>query len=140
MFGIRLNDWNDNIPGRCYSTSGISSSNAKHPFVDKIYLGVTSFYVLSIAQAAMIYCRVPSRRQYWQQFIIIFGTLQFVLHVYTLVALRVSNQPLLDSSLEDQWGFAQILALVMLGSTLLECTRSLDGESGPCSFHFSPML
>lgn len=126
MFGIRLNDWNDQLPGRCYSTSGISSSKAKHPLVDQIYLGMTSFYVLGIAQAAMIYCRVTSRRQYWQMYIIFFGALQFVLHVYTLVALRVSNQPLLDNSLEDQWGFAQILALVMLGSTLLECARSLE--------------
>ena len=140
MFGIRLNDWNDDISGRCYSTSGISSPNAKHPLVDQIYLGVTFVYVLSIANAAMVYCRVPSIRQYWQMFIIIIGTLQFVLHVYTLVALRVSNQPLLDSSLEDQWGFAQVLALVMLGSTLLECARSLDGESGHSSFHFSPVL
>ena len=140
MFGIRLNEWNDKIPSRCYSTSGIASSNAKHPLVDQIYLGLTSVYVLFIAQAAMLYCRVPSIRLYWQNIIVSIGLLQFVLHVYILVALRVSNQPLLDSSIEDEWGFAQILALVMLGATLLECARSLEGESGPSSFHFSPAL
>ena len=140
MFGIRLNDWDDDISGRCYSTSGIASSNARHPLVDQIYLGVTSFYVLALAQVAMIDCRAPSRRLYSQKTIIVTGALQFVLHVYTLVALRVSNQPLLDSSLEDQWGFAQVLALVMLGSTLLECTRSLEGENSPSSSQFSLAL
>ncbi|KAM0801554.1 hypothetical protein BDR22DRAFT_178482 [Usnea florida] len=77
----------------------------------------------------MVYCRVPSIRLWGQYSTVSCGTLQFVLHVYILVALRVSNQPLLDSSLEDQWGFAQILALVMLGSTLLECARSLEAPS-----------
>ena len=140
MFGIRLNDWNDQIPGRCYSASGIASSKARHPLADQIYLGVTSVYVLVIALAALVYCQVPSTRLSWQSWIVYIGTLQFVLHVYILVTLRVSNQPLLDSSLEDQWGFAQILALVMLGSTLLECARSLEGENSLSSFRFSRML
>ena len=65
MFGIRLNNWNDQIPGRCYSTSGIASPNAKHPLVDQIYLGLTSLYVLGIAQAAMVYCQVPIMRLSW---------------------------------------------------------------------------
>ena len=140
MFGIRLNDWNDKISGRCYSASRIASSNAKHPLADQVYLGVTSLWVLGLASGIIIEYLAPRLRLFWEGIILLYGVLQFVLHVYTLVALRVSNQRLLDSSLEDQWGFAQVLALVMLGSTLLECARSLEGENSPSSSQFSPAL
>ena len=140
MFGIRLKDWNDEISGRCYSASRIASSNAKHPLVDQVYLGVTSFWVLVLASGVIVEYLAPRLRLFWQNFIIRYGVLQFVLHVYILAALRVSNEPLLESSLENQWGFGQVLALVMLGSTLLECARSLEGENSLSSSRFSRML
>ena len=129
MLGIRLNDWNDEVPGRCYRTSNIALPNSKHPYVDQIYLGVTAFYVFCLLNAVIIGCRVPNTRLDNQRSIIIVGTLQFVLHVYILVALRISNQPLLDNvALEEQWGFGQVIAIIMLVSTLLECAKSLEGE------------
>lgn len=129
MLGIRLNDWNDEVPGRCYRVSNIALPNSKHPYVDQIYLGVTASYVFSLLILATTICRVPSTRLYWQKSIILVGTLQFVLHVYTLVALRISNQPLLDNvALEDQWGFGQVIAVIMLFATLLECAKSVEGE------------
>ena len=130
FFGIRLNKWNDTLPGKCYNASLVSSHNAKHPLVDQIYLGVTSFYVFVLGFCATPYHSDGSP--------IIFGSqssgigtllLQFVLHMYTVIALRVSNQHLLDNAkLEEQWGFGQILALVMLGTTLLECAKGVEGE------------
>lgn len=54
---------------------------------------------------------------------------QFILHVYILVALRTANQPLLDNAaLEDQWGIGQVIAIMMLVATLLECCKSVEGE------------
>ncbi len=129
MLGIRLNDWNDALPGRCYRTSRIALPTAKHPFVDQIYLGFTSFYVYCLMVVTIMLCRTPSTRLYYQKNVITVGILQFVLHVYTLVALRISNQPLLDNvALEDEWGFGQVIALVMLVATLLECAKGLEGK------------
>lgn len=79
--------------------------------------------------AATVYCRVPSQRLYWQKTIITTGALQFLLHVYILVALRISNQSLLDNvTLEDQWGFGQVIAIIMLAATLLECAKGVEGQ------------
>ena len=129
MLGIRLNGWNDALPGRCYITSKIALPGAKHPYVDQIYLGITSLYVYSLMSGATILCRMPGQRLYWQKTIIIVGTMQFILHVYTIVALRISNQPLLDNiALEDEWGFGQVIAIVMLAATLLECAKGLEGK------------
>ncbi len=129
MLGIRLNDWNDDIPGRCYGTSNIATPHAKHPLVDQVYLGVTSLYVFSLMFSALVSCRVPNRKLRWHMQLILVSVLQFILHVYILVALRTANQPLLDNAaLEDQWGFAQVIAIMMLVATLLECAKSVEGE------------
>ena len=137
MMGIRLNDWNDEIPGRCYRTSNIATPNAKHPLADQLYLGVTSFYVFFLLLVAVILCRVPDTRLRWQTQIMMISVPQFILHVYILVALRTANQPLLDNAaLEDQWGFGQVIAIMMLVATLLECAKSVEGELiviFPCS-------
>ena len=128
IFGIRLNDWSDEVPGRCYNTSKIALPNASHPRVDHIYLGITSFYIFGLLLGATIYCRLSSQRTRWQSSILLTSAVQFVLHTYSVVALRVSNQSLLnDASLEEAWGFGQVLALVMFGSTVVECAKSLEG-------------
>ncbi len=63
-----------------------------------------------------------------QKVVILVGMGQFILHVYMAIALRISNQSLLDNpSIEEQWGFAQVLAVVMLGATLVQCAESLEG-------------
>jgi len=54
VFGVRLIDWNEDVSGHCYSTSRIALPNSKHPYVDQIYLGVTSYYVYSLLTIAMI--------------------------------------------------------------------------------------
>ena len=128
LFGIRLNEWNDTSPGHCYSTSRVALLNAKHPYVDQIYLGVTSLYCFILLVSATVYCRIPRLRAEQQKVVILVGMGQFILHVYMAIALRISNQSLLDNpSIEEQWGFAQVLAVVMLGATLVQCAESLEG-------------
>ncbi len=67
MFGIHLNEWNDGIPGQCFNASKIALPNSRHPYVDQIYLGVTSFYVIALLLAATVYCRIESMRSYFQR-------------------------------------------------------------------------
>ena len=128
MFGIRLNDWDDSTPGQCYSTSRIAVPDGLHPIGDQIYLGITSFYCYALLFWATIESRTPGQRDQAQIVVLIMGSLQFVLHVYMAISLRVSNQSLLDNpSVEEKWGFGQILAVVMLGATVIQCGACLEG-------------
>lgn len=128
MFGIRLNDWDDSIPGQCYSTSRIAALHGVHPMGDQIYLGITSLYCFALLTIATIDSRLPSRRDYAQLRVIFMGSLQFILHLYTTISLRISNQALLDNpAIEDKCGFGQILAVVMLGATIIQCGACVEG-------------
>ena len=121
------------MPGQCYSTSRVALVNAKHPYVDQIYLGVASFYCFFLLICAIIYCRIPKMRAEYQQTAIVVGLAQFILHLYIAISLRISNQSLLnDPSLEEQWGFGQVLAVVMLGATIIQCAKCLEGKIVKC--------
>jgi len=87
---------------------------------------VTSFYVYVLLIGATFYCRIPQLRSENQSEVVVGGLLQFIPHVYMVISLRVSNQGLLDNV--TQWGFGQILARIMAGSTVVECAKSLEGE------------
>ena len=128
MFGIRLNAWDDSTPGQCYSTSRIVLPDGLHPVGDQIYLGITSFYCFALLLVATIDSRMPGRRDNAQKTVILVGSLQFITHVTMAISLRISNQSLLDNpSIEEQWGFGQILAVVMLGATVIQCGACLEG-------------
>ena len=129
MLGVRLNDWNDDSPGRCYITSKVGSPNPKHPLLDQVYLGVTSSYASFLMVYAIIICRRPILRLYHQKTVVMTCTLQFAIHGLTLVSLRIHNGPLLDNvTLENEWGFGQVLAIMMLAATLLGCARGFEGK------------
>ena len=142
IFGIRLNDWDDSTPGQCYSTSRIALPDGLHPDGDQIYLGITSFYCFALLATATTKNRTP-RWQVdaqtavtftfsltWTHAVVVMSILQFILHVYTAISLRISNQNLLDNpSIEDKWGFGQILTVVMLGATIIQCAVCLEGTN-----------
>lgn len=46
VFGLKLQGWDEDVQGACYHTNGLSTNNAAHPFVDEIYLGLTSIYFM----------------------------------------------------------------------------------------------
>ena len=129
MLVIRFNDWNDDLPGRCYITSKAVSAHPVHPSHDKVYVGITSYYVYISIITVTISCRMPTMRLLYQKFMFPMGTLLSLLNMYTLLTLRISNEPLLDNTaLENEWGFGQVVAMLMLAATLLECARSFEGK------------
>jgi hypothetical protein len=56
--------------------------------------------------------------------VLFLAMLQLPLHLYFVIRLRISNEPLLtDGSEERQWGFGQIYALIMSAGLVLECCK-----------------
>src|SRR5690606_15780716 len=47
VFGKSLEQWDNSAMGKCYLTAGIALPEASHPYVDRIYLGITCFYLYS---------------------------------------------------------------------------------------------
>lgn len=65
-----------------------------------------------------------------QRFILSIAMLQCPLHIYSIFALRSSNEKLLDEgSSERQWGFGQIAAMVLLGNNILQIVDGIAGKS-----------
>lgn len=55
--------------------------------------------------------------------------LQCPLHIYSIFALRASNEHYLEGDSERNWGFGQIVAVVLLGGNILQF---IDGLIGMC--------
>ncbi|KAG6355384.1 hypothetical protein INS49_003346 [Diaporthe citri] len=53
-------------------------------------------------------------------FLLLISLGQFPVHTYEIFALRHYNEHRLSGDSEDSWGFGQIVALVSLGSTLVQ--------------------
>jgi hypothetical protein len=52
---------------------------------------------------------------------------QYPLHTYMLIALREGNDKLLDGDSENYWGFGQVVALLLLASSILQGVRLIVG-------------
>jgi hypothetical protein len=205
MFGIKLQTWDDEIPGQCYYANGISMPNSLHPLGDQLYLAVTclyffasmaacgivalnsilqlhhfpvSEYVIPILSAMSIFQGTASPSIFdlvsgaisdvfnsshaeelslkeWLASIVqrlrdsgkpllalAFSTgsdrlklavltlamLQYPLHIYMIFALRAGNEHLLNGDSENYWGFGQIVALVLLASSVLQGFRAILGR------------
>ena len=57
----------------------------------------------------------------------IYAVMQFPLHLYFVIALRTSNEGRLVGGDENQWGFGQIVAMVTLVPTIVECLLGVAG-------------
>jgi hypothetical protein len=135
LYGQRLEKWDWTIPGRCYNTRLLATPDASHPYVDRIYLGITCFYM----QSSLILCFVaafakwldssPDRDNDSERMGSLFNALviiiaviyQYPLHLYSTIALRLSNESLLEGDSENNWGFGQVSALVLVVNTLIQC-------------------
>ncbi|KAI1325471.1 hypothetical protein F5Y16DRAFT_401322 [Xylariaceae sp. FL0255] len=57
--------------------------------------------------------------------LIIIALIQYPVHVYSLFALRGSNEAYLSGDSENTWGFGQTVALILVASVILECLRAM---------------
>ncbi|UZP45287.1 hypothetical protein NXS19_013099 [Fusarium pseudograminearum] len=57
-------------------------------------------------------------------FIASIALLQYPLHLTMAIIVRKRNERLLEGDSENQWGFGQIVALLLCAGTLVECFRS----------------
>jgi len=149
LYGQRLEKWDWTIPGRCYNTRLLAKPDASHPYVDRIYLGITCLYM----QSSLIICffaalakRLGSKpsgdddgapdnsnsdtaehiTEHISSLSSVLVTLvavvyQYPLHLYSTIALRLSNESLLEGDSENSWGFGQVSALVLVVNTLIQC-------------------
>jgi hypothetical protein len=53
--------------------------------------------------------------------------IQYPVHIYAVFTLRRTNESLLKGDSENYWGFGQIVALVLLASSVLEGLRAILG-------------
>ncbi|KAK0737787.1 hypothetical protein B0T18DRAFT_234491 [Schizothecium vesticola] len=144
LYGQRLEKWDWTVPGRCYNTRLLAMPDASHPYVDRIYLGITCFYM----QSSLILCFFAAFEK-WLNFepgedndnapdnsdsdaaehignlysvlVILAAMYQYPLHLYSTIALRLSNESLLEGDSENSWGFGQVSALVLVVNTLIQC-------------------
>ncbi|CAG8962310.1 hypothetical protein HYFRA_00005365 [Hymenoscyphus fraxineus] len=140
-FGIALNEWDDGIAGRCYNTSFIAVPHASHPRHDHIYISLTCVYLYGafefaiypslltiISSTSIANRRAGIRKATWEDLerltALNITIVQFIVHLYFLVAIRVSNQALSEEGgAENKWGFGQILAVAMLSVNIWECVK-----------------
>jgi len=126
-FGVRLRRWNNDVPGHCYDTALLALRRHGHPYADNIYLGVTGFYttllaVQAVEKSSILFDRIMH---------VHLASLQYSLHLYSVIAIRISNQRLLKGGSENTMGFGQLVALLMLSSILVACVLTIEGELFP---------
>ena len=137
LFGVRLRSWDNAIEGHCYSTDKLARPGDPHPKVDNIYITITCLYLFS----TLVYClqgemlkvneEIASRlRKYRAYHVLVIAMLQFPLHTYSVIALRIANEKLLKSgNVEQQWGFGQVAAILLLGGNLVVLLNHFQGDS-----------
>lgn len=68
--------------------------------------------------------------------VLFIAMVQFPLHLYFIICLRLSNEPLLSNgSDENEWGFGQIYSLIMSAGLLIECVKGYFSAYNYLMFH-----
>lgn len=148
LFGKRLESWDYNSPGRCYNTTNLAHPSARHPYVDKIYLAFTCLYLLSglmLAIAVGVEIQLTTkltRLALAQVYALAIAFAQFPVHTYSVLTLRKSNEKLLSSGNgEQEWGFGQVSAMILLAPNLFGIIIAINGKRPRAAprevYHFS---
>jgi hypothetical protein len=123
---VRLNKWNEEEPGKCYNWHLTTSPHARHPNAEKTYVAVTGVWML-VSVFSAVFASVKKLDKKVKS-VLALGLLQFPVHVYMLITLRIANQGLLEGGeQENEWGFGQIVALVLLSDTIISAVNGLIG-------------
>jgi heme/copper-type cytochrome/quinol oxidase subunit 4 len=110
-----LGEWDETEEGHCYITTGLSAPASTHPEADKAYVGVSATYLIVALLMAVVGSATLVRT------VLILALLQFPLHLYMMITLRVNNSTRLDGTeSESDWRFGQTVAVLLLGMTIRE--------------------
>ncbi|CAH0039660.1 unnamed protein product [Clonostachys rhizophaga] len=143
IFATKLHSWDLSGSSQCYSYRLIGDSVYYPPSGGLIYLGCTCCWCLWVLiccgslQSSSIckgYQEIRNRLNPFLRIrlaflerlaasIVLLATLQYSVHLYMVIALRISNEGNLSGDSENTWGFGQIVALLTAFSTLIECVR-----------------
>ncbi|KAH6877249.1 hypothetical protein B0T10DRAFT_496639 [Thelonectria olida] len=143
LFGKDLEKWNPDTPRHCYDTRYIATSDASHPYVDKIYLGVTCFYMFaSLNGLALATPREAEEddgedQLFWQWSILGCALMQYPVHLWSAIGLRRSNEGLLSGDSENIFGFGQIVALTLTLAVIIECATGVLDYRDFCRYENS---
>jgi hypothetical protein len=135
--------------GHCYYNAvGIPFPNLLHPLTDILYLTNTC---ISFSNSMAFCCAISSslnlQRIYAQRFpnnkkiklplmlaphdykalLLLLATFQYAIHIYMIFAMRAANEHHLKGHSENSWGFGQVVAMVLLGSSVLQGVRATIG-------------
>ncbi|KAL7626602.1 hypothetical protein AAE478_003374 [Parahypoxylon ruwenzoriense] len=117
---VRLDEWSliAEELGYCYVTTGIDTVGASQPTTDKAYVAVTAVWLLVVMFGAL-FCSTRFRKP-----ILLLSGLQFPLHLYMMIKLRLENQIYLEGEEdENKRDFGQTTATILLGLTIAELVR-----------------
>jgi len=123
LLEVRLNGWStspDATLGSCYRTDRTANPGASHPSADKIYVAISSTWMLLVMLLAIF----GGAR--WRKFILGAAFLQYPVHMYFMITLRLANQSALESETgesEDDWDFGQTAAILLFGIAVMEFWR-----------------
>ncbi|KAH8894848.1 hypothetical protein GQ53DRAFT_64810 [Thozetella sp. PMI_491] len=122
LLEVRLSEWtvaSDQL-GKCYVTTGITSLGASHPIADKVYVAVTAAWLL-IVMLGTVFGRPQHRK-----LLLILSAVQFPIHLYMMVMLRIANQESLEGEEDENgWDFGQTTAMILLAASLFELGQKL---------------
>jgi hypothetical protein len=71
---------------------------------------------------------VWARKEVYRGVVLVVALLQYPLHLYSAVALRISNEDFLDGESEGEWSFGQVMALMLVADTLIKCGTAIYSE------------
>ncbi|KAI1467274.1 uncharacterized protein F4812DRAFT_431967 [Daldinia caldariorum] len=113
---VRLDEWSLTAEeaGYCYITTGLSAPGASHPTADKAYVAITAIWLL-LVMFGSLFASVKFRKP-----LLVLSALQFPVHLYMMIKLRMENYPYLEGEDENRWDFGQTTATILLAVTIVQ--------------------
>jgi hypothetical protein len=128
IFAKRLLSWNDNIPGHCFHPT--VTPFLAHPAHDRVWVALWGAYAfISLGLAFGRGRGVFGRGRVATLAVLPVAAVQGPLHAYLSFTLRRNNETFLISGItEQQWGFGQIIAMILLGTNIIVLVNGIQGE------------
>ncbi|KAK2743478.1 hypothetical protein FQN55_007249 [Onygenales sp. PD_40] len=152
IFYLHMMHWDPSKPGQCYSPSGYTRLWTDQIYLliirEFFYVALTLTLIYrwrrsrlwrNVARMlrTLLYGKTIAEAR-WKEpvdawicecrwTVLTLAMIQFPLHLYSVVAMRRANEGLLEGGGEEnRWGFGQVVAIIMLAGTLIECLKGVQ--------------